>query len=551
MADRFSADPTVVFMTAVLDDIATGKLLIPRFQRPLVWKWEQRRDLLGSIYEGLPVGALMLWVSDGEAIGTYESLGPHRLPKPASGSENRYLMDGVQRVSTLYGALRAERSWEEFDDSAGAAIQDFVVYADLDAQREQDRFVREMDIRALDRLMDPTRYMPLNVMLDTKDFIRFQRSIPPEHEARMDVADGIAGAFREYKVPLITLKSASLEVVTKSFQRVNSRGADMSELHMLNALSYSSSFDLLSHDRNLRERLLAPQGWGKIDQDVVLRCLKLRLGADLYTTNPDEISEQLKSDPTVVDEVFAGLSRSAEFLSERLNIHRPELVPYRMQLVGLARVLFNREWREIAQELTDWFWISTYTEAFGSSARQSENALADLDSYIRTGQFRWSLREVPTVRSLRDLRVDFRAARVKALALALARRRAEHQPSAREPVPFGPDSFAQVVFDEALRGRAGFRFQLAPAEAQQFRQALAERILTQDERSAHLISENAAAYASHGAWGPFVELREQDILAYELSHIVAPAAGRMNLPIANAERPDIVAPVFADLFSDF
>ncbi|RZI99252.1 MAG: DUF262 domain-containing protein [Brevundimonas sp.] len=551
MADRFSADPTVVFMTAVLEDIASGKLLIPRFQRPLVWKWEQRRDLLSSIYEGLPVGALMLWVSDGEPIGTYDALGPHPLPRPASGGENRYLMDGVQRVSTLYGALRADRSWEDYDPAAGIAIQDFVVYADLDARREQDRFLRRVDIRDLEFEMDPTRYMPLNIMLDSKEFIRFQRTIPTEHEGRIDVADSVASAFREYKVPLIALKSASLEVVTKSFQRVNSRGADMSELHMLNALSYSSSFDLLTHDHELREQLLTPLGWGKIDQDVVLRCLKLRLDADLYATNPDEISDQLKRNPAVVDEVFAGLAHCAEFLAEQLNIHRPEVVPYRMQIVGLARILVDRDWRDMAQQLTDWFWISTYTEAFGSSARQSENALADLNGYAHTNHFRWSLRESPTVRPLSNLRVDFRAARVKALALALGQRRAKYDAFDATNGRFGPESFAQVVFDERQRGRAGFRFHLSPAEAPQFRTAVVERALSQSERIAHLISDEAAAYAEHGLWPHFVELREQDIFAYELMEIVAPAARRMGLPIASAEIPDLTAPPHADLFADF
>ncbi len=550
MADRFSADPTVVFMTAVLDDIASGKLLIPRFQRPLVWKWEQRRDLLSSIYEGLPIGALMLWVSDGESIGTYESLGPHPLPPAAAGAENRYLMDGVQRVSTLYGALRADRSWEDYDAAAGTAVQDFVVYADLDAQRDQDRFLRRVDIRDAEFAVDTTRYMPLNILLDSKEFLRFQRTIPNEREDRIDVADNIAGAFREYKVPLIALKSASLEVVTKSFQRVNSRGADMSELHMLNALSYSSSFDLLTHDHELREQLLMPLGWGKIDQDVVLRCLKLRLDADLYTTNPDEVSERLKRNPAVLDEVFAGLARCAEFLAERLNIHRPEVVPYRMQIVGLARIFADQDWRTIEQQLTDWFWISTYTEAFGSSARQSENALSDLVAYARTGQFRWSLREVPTVRSLGDLRVDFRAARVKALALALAQRRAQQDPVDGTAPRFGPESFAQVVFDENERGSAGFRFHLNPAEAPLFRAAVIDRTLSQRQRAAHLISDQAADYAVHGLWTDFVDLREQDIFAYEVMEIVRPAALRMGLPIDSGELTVPMAAPHADLFAD-
>lgn len=322
----------------------------------------------------------------------------------------------------------------------------------------------------------------------------------------------------------------------------------MSELHMLNALSYSASFDLLKNDQELREQRLAPLGWARVDQEVVLRGLKLRLGADIYSTNPDEISDQLKRNPSVLEEVFQGLERCAEFLSERLNIHRPELVPHRMQIVGLAWILVDRDWRAISEQLTDWFWISTYTEAFGSSARQSENALGDLSKFVETGKFEWSLRERPTIRPLTDLRVDFRAARVKALALALARRRAEHDTGSTQPW-FGPENFPQIVFDKTLRGRAGFRFYLEQQDGAAFRAAVADRTLSAEARASHLISDEAAAFAAAGQWSLFVQMREQEIFAYERSQIIEPAAHRMSLPLMG---PDVLgAPAHADLFTEY
>jgi hypothetical protein len=292
MQDRFSADPTVVFMTSVLDDLSSGRLHIPRFQRPLVWRWEQRQEFFDSIYEGLPIGALMLWVSEGDPISTYERLGPHRLPLPKPGSEVRYLMDGVQRISTLFGALRAQQDWEDFDEIEDVEIEDFVVFADLDAEEQSDRFLRRVDIEK-ERERDPTRYLPLSIILDSRELLKFQREVPSGLERRVDVADEVASAFRQYKIPIITLASTSLSVVTKSFERINSRGADMSELHMLNALTYSDTFDLLRADHRLRTSNLSPVGWEKIDSDVVLRCLKMRVGADIYTKNPDEVSRRL------------------------------------------------------------------------------------------------------------------------------------------------------------------------------------------------------------------------------------------------------------------
>lgn len=554
MVDRFSADPTVVFMTSVLDDIAAGRLLIPRFQRPLVWKWPQRRDFLNSIFEGLPIGALMIWVSEGQAIGAYDSLGPHPLPAPANDmGDKRYLMDGVQRVSTLYGAMRAKSTWQDFDAVQQTAVQDFQIYADLDAVTDNARFVRAIDVDISEHLSDPTRYLPLNTILDSKEFLRFQRSIDPMRDDRIEMSDVMSTVFKNYKVPLIALKSASLEVVTKSFERVNSRGADMSELHMLNALSYTDKFDLLQKDADLRAEMLSPMGWAHVEQEVVLRCVKLHLGANIYTTNPDDVSDRIKANPSVMEDVFSALAKTASFLLEAFGITRPELVPYRMQTVGIAGLFMANPSLDEFDKLRDWVLLSTYTEVFGSSARRSENALSDLFNYANTGVFDWSLRERPSVRSLSNLRVDFRAARVKALALALShcRKTVLNNQGRADTSLFGPDGFAQIVVDKTLRGRAGMRFALLPEEMQGFRYNLAEGLLDDGERAAHLISDDASAALRAGDWGQFADVREHDIYAYERRVILGPAAQRMRIELPDVHESILDGSIAtADLFGD-
>lgn len=553
MADRFSADPTVVFMTSVLDDIATGRLLIPRFQRPLVWKWHQRRDFLNSIYEGLPIGALMIWVSEGQSIGAYEWLGPHPLPPvPVDAGDKRYLMDGVQRISTLYGAMRAKISWHEYDPVQQTEVQDFQVYVDLDAATEQGRFVRAVDLDGVVLASDPTRFLPMSVVLDSKELLRFQRSIDPDREDRLEMSDVASAAFKNYKVPLISLRSASLEVVTKSFERVNSRGADMSELHMLNALSYTDTFDLLRKDTDLREEMLAPRGWAHVEQEVVLRCVKLHLGANIYTTNPDDVSDRIKLHPEVMDDVFAALAKTADFLDAHFGIGRPELVPYRMQIVGIAGLLLSNPDFENENLVSDWFLLSTYTEVFGSSARRSENALSDLFEYAGSEDFHWSLREQPSVRSLTNLRVDFRAARVKALALALARKRASVLPNCQADLSiYGRDAFAQIVVSKSLRGRAGMRFILAPDSVPGFRVRLLDGGLTAIEREAHLISDEAYAASLIDDWQSFAEIRERDIYVYERQMVLGPAAQRMGVMLPQPDQASTDGSIeTADLFGD-
>ncbi len=72
-------------------------------------------------------------------------------------------MDGVQRVSTLYGALRATQNWTEFDDESDVQLRDFVVYADLDAEDEGGSSDRSTSIRiaaARSIPIPPAKYHP-------------------------------------------------------------------------------------------------------------------------------------------------------------------------------------------------------------------------------------------------------------------------------------------------------------------------------------------------------------------------------------------------------
>lgn len=531
MRDSFSADPTVVFLTSVLDDIAQGRIRIPRFQRPLVWSWQQRKEFLESIFTGLPIGALMIWGTSNEDIGCYENLGPHPLPKSQNAGENRYLMDGVQRVSTLYGALRATQSWSDFDEERDVQLRDFVVYADLDAEDETDRFKRQIDIPKTELKADRTRYLPLNIILQSRELLRFQRELAEGNEARIDLADEVASAFRQYKVPIITLNSASLEIVTKSFERINSRGADMSEIHMLNALTYSPSFDLLKRDQELRREMLAPFGWQNIDSDIVLRCLKLSLGADIYKTNPDEVSKSLRKDPRALERTFSGLREAAKFFREQFAIATPSIVPYRIQIVAVATVLFDQGFEKLASRLTDWVWLSTYAELFGGTGRQSENAIADLHSYINSGSFEWSLREPPAVRNISGVKSDFRAARVKALMLALAERANEIEATKGKELleRHGGEAFQFLSLPGVERGDQGARFLIEPGDATQFKTKLLSSSLDEQTRARHLISDDAWHLIDPKDMRPFTRCRANDLFAYELAAIINPVSKRMGM----------------------
>jgi len=95
--------PEVVFLFDVLRQLGDGRLTIPRFQRPFVWRRDQMLDLLDSVYRQYPIGSILIWETD-EKLATLDRIGPFPTHAQGPGIVG-YVLDGHQRLSTLLAAL--------------------------------------------------------------------------------------------------------------------------------------------------------------------------------------------------------------------------------------------------------------------------------------------------------------------------------------------------------------------------------------------------------------------------------------------------------------
>src|SRR6478609_1073726 len=86
-------------LSTILDQIDNGSLLLPEFQRGYVWNREQVRGLMSSVYRAYPVGGFLVWE-------TQPTDGLVRGDAVKPGSMKRLLLDGQQRITSLYGIVR-------------------------------------------------------------------------------------------------------------------------------------------------------------------------------------------------------------------------------------------------------------------------------------------------------------------------------------------------------------------------------------------------------------------------------------------------------------
>lgn len=86
-------------IASLIGDIEQKTMALPDLQRPFVWEDTKVRDLLDSLFVGFPVGTLVLWqTSDGKDA--------HALGGPDALKANTLIIDGQQRLTSLYAVMR-------------------------------------------------------------------------------------------------------------------------------------------------------------------------------------------------------------------------------------------------------------------------------------------------------------------------------------------------------------------------------------------------------------------------------------------------------------
>lgn len=89
-------------LEAILHQINSGDMALPEFQRGYVWNRDQVRGLMSSLYRRYPVGSLLVWVT-----ATDSAVMRAGGAKPVMASV-RMLLDGQQRITSLYGIMRGK-----------------------------------------------------------------------------------------------------------------------------------------------------------------------------------------------------------------------------------------------------------------------------------------------------------------------------------------------------------------------------------------------------------------------------------------------------------
>lgn len=202
-------------VSSILGYVENSQIAIPEIQRPFVWKGEEVRALIDSLYEGYPIGYLIVWQNSQVRVRNF-----------GKGGTKKILIDGQQRVTALMAALLGKEVLDEqyqshririaFNPLAGKGEERFAV---CDTKHEED-----------------SRWIPDISIFFRRDFSfrqfekEYKEANPDEDFTPLEESVDTLKEIVKHQVGVIELSFLlDIDVVSEIFIRINLQGKPLNQ----------------------------------------------------------------------------------------------------------------------------------------------------------------------------------------------------------------------------------------------------------------------------------------------------------------------------------
>ena len=383
-----------MFIRQIVERITSGDVRIPAFQRGYVWEPDQAAFLLDSIYKGFPIGTIVLWQTD-QRLSVEKNLGSFKLPEPKKDYPVNYVLDGQQRLTSLFSVFQvelkpADESWTD-------------IYFDLAAEEN----LQESIFLPLDGAeVDLSRHFPVKTLFDV---LAYRAACEGRAADQVVKIDQMQSRFREYDVQTQVFETEDRNKVAIVFERINRAGTNLKVFELLSAWSWSDDFDLTDRFSDLQDEI-EEHGYADLSKE---QDLQLRICAGVITneTSPEKImglsGEEIRNR---FPEIKNGITGAIDFLRRELGVKHFAMLPFPGVLIPLScffatdRIEGERHNDNQREEICRWFWRTSFSRRYSSdvNARQA----TDIQEFLK-------LREQPSYKMkqpIAELKIDFNRA---------------------------------------------------------------------------------------------------------------------------------------------
>ena len=363
-------EPQSSSFSTLISDIQKGLIKIPQFQRDFVWDLTKSANLMDSIIKGYPIGTFIFWKTK-ERLRSIRNIGGIELPDPIPGDFVYFVLDGQQRLTSLFASLKGITVKRE----NGVGDDYSKMYVDLEADEDSQLVVLDIENRK------DKSYIKLKDLL--YGGLSLLASYPVEYHSRIDE---YRKRIESYLFSIISLNEATLDVATEVFTRINVGGKPLTLFEIMVAKTYDSerNFDLSEKFQELIERL-RPLNYETISDATVLQCISIFIKKDCTRKEILKLSKTEFIDTW--DKGVDAIEATIEYFRNYYRIPVSQLLPYNALIVPFAYFFYHNIDKPTGVKqkyLQDYFWRCALSGRFSSSVETKLGQdIRRIDSILR------------------------------------------------------------------------------------------------------------------------------------------------------------------------
>ncbi len=356
-------------INTILSQIDLGSYAMPVFQRGYVWNRDQVRKLMNSLYKGYPIGELLVW-------NTATDPGISRGDGPLTPGNVNLILDGQQRMTSLYGVIRGEAP-KFFDGNANSFTG---LYFNVEEETFEFYLAAKMKndpawISATELMKQGASVFLQSKMQEDPSNVQFWLS----HMAALNRLDAIKSL--DIHIQTVSGPDKTIDVVVEIFNNVNSGGTKLSK----GDLALAKICGEWPQARDEMKKILAKYRTAGYDFtiDWLLRCVTVYLTGQPYFNALSQISsEEIKKALPKTDQM---IGTCLDHIGTRLGLDHARVLGGVFAIATMIGYLRINNWK--LSSSAEWdkllYWY-VHTFLWGRYAGSTESALAqDLNTINR------------------------------------------------------------------------------------------------------------------------------------------------------------------------
>jgi hypothetical protein len=368
----------------LISDIENGQIKIPQFQRDFVWDLKASANLIDSVLKNYPIGTFILWRTD-DRLRTIKNIGSLDLPDPKDGEFVNFVLDGQQRLTSLFASLKGLSIKRE-----GKYETDYShIYIDLMVSENEQVVITDVSSK------EEKSYISMQDLI--KGDFELLASFPSPQKEKIKKYIQV---LESYSFSYIEVKDAEIDVATDIFTRLNVGGKSLTLFEIMVAKTYDSekNFDLAEEYDKFKEELQDSK-FDTIPAATILQTLSILLKRDCTRK---EILKISKSEFIEMWEPALDSIRSAiDYIRTYYRIPVSRLLPYYALIVPFSYYFHKQKTKptgETQKRLEDFFWRASIGGRYSSGVESKlASDIEKIDNIIRGKviKYDWSINTTP------------------------------------------------------------------------------------------------------------------------------------------------------------